>query len=308
MTAAGRGGGGGTARYGGSSPEDVLEDYRQLRIFINVFKSHERTLDMVAGLLASDVTRLANFSIAVQCNWGTFAFPDAEPFASHARSLVVLHNVLRSHLSLGHLAREWNAGLVRGFGSLRAPLADVVVLLHGDVYLSADWAVEVHAALTAPGGTFFLQQGFGDAFMAFAPDAVRTIGLFDENFCDRPSYQEGDYFLRALVYARERVSVNDAYHQRVHRPWRGKPVVLDSGKGDGLKVRGWGDAWYSRHYWNKKWPGVSPSWPQGTEFARAITKPAVPMHVLYPYFEDALINPAALGYDAAYVGVPHHDT
>ena len=82
-------------------------------------------MGLVAGLLAGDLAAL-NFSVgnSISSSAVAFAFPDAPPFRAHARSPVVLPNAQRG-AGAGHLAREYYAGLVRGFGDLLAPLADV---------------------------------------------------------------------------------------------------------------------------------------------------------------------------------------
>ena len=278
---------------------ELFSLHRVMRVFIVVFKEHARALETVRMMLTSDLLLVGNFSITVICNRGVFAFPNEEPFITYARSLLVLHNDMRSHLSRGHLARDWNTGLVRGFGSLLRPLADVVVLVQGDVQLQPTWAVSIHSALTQPepGGTFFIQQGMGDAFMALTAEAVRHIGIFDENFSDRPSYQEGDYFLRAVAYARERVSITDPKHYRMHRPHAAASVLVHSGEGDGDYVRGWGVAPVSKRWWELKWPGIAAQWPRGGIFPPDLVKsPAVKLADVYPYFECDIYDRVRKGY------------
>jgi hypothetical protein len=42
-------------------------------------------------------------------------------------------------------------------------------------------------------------------------NAVKQVGLFDERFCNI-GLQEADYFLRCLLYNKDRSSLNDIEH------------------------------------------------------------------------------------------------
>ena len=296
--------GGSSAFNGGSPAWEVLgEDFRQVRVFINVYRSHERALDMVAEMLTSDLIAL-NFSIVVMCNWHELSFPDIEPFKSHKKSLVVIPNAPRSPRAwMGLTARNWNLGLVRGFHDLKKPLADVVVLCHGDLYLRPNWAVELHKRMTEPNGLVFLTQTMGDGFMAITPLGVQYIGMFDENFSDG-GYHEGDYFLRAIAWAPpDRVSITDRHHERFHNShlWTGQSIVMGDGLGDsyaaGGRIPTVDPVRYSQYYWRAKWGDRDPSsWPRDTSYARAIEKPLCPIYYLYPFFEQGLFEHSRRGY------------
>lgn len=199
-----------------------------MRVFVVVYKKHFLAHKLVAQLLDSDL-RYLSFEITVISNWGHFTFPDAPPFANFEDSLSVIHNTIRSPRSWGHLAREWNAALMHGFGDLTNPRSDVVVLIHGDATLSGHhWAQELYAEHGgAEGdGTLFLQSGRGDIFTSITAEGVRTIGIWDEHFVDVGS-QEADYFLRAVRFGFNRVRIDDFGHYRYHRPWHRGVVVAD---------------------------------------------------------------------------------
>jgi hypothetical protein len=130
----------------------------------------------------------------------------------YEKAVTVLHNNLRPNFSLGHLARNWNQALLHGFQDLRNPASDIVVTAQDDVIFKSNWLptlLDLHRRFS------FITMGGGDAFCSYLPEAVRKIGMWDERFCSI-GYQEGDYFLRALIYNRENSSINDIQHGRVH--------------------------------------------------------------------------------------------
>lgn len=130
----------------------------------------------------------------------------------HERRVTVLHNNLRPDFSTGHLARNWNQALLHGFKDLKNPASDIVITIQDDVLFKADWLsrlADLHRRYS------FITMGAGDAFCSYLPEAVRRIGLWDERFSNI-GCQEADYFLRALIYNRERSSINDPIHGRLH--------------------------------------------------------------------------------------------
>ncbi|WP_139158941.1 glycosyltransferase family 2 protein [Vibrio sonorensis] len=122
----------------------------------------------------------------------------------------VLHNDLRPDFSTGHLARNWNQAILHGFRDLSNPRSDIVVTVQDDVLFKPDWLdklKELHKKYS------FITMGAGDTFCSYLPEAVRKIGMWDERFCNI-GFQEADYFLRALIYNREKSSINDIAHGR----------------------------------------------------------------------------------------------
>jgi hypothetical protein len=175
----------------------------RLRIFIVTYRNAPDLHNNLASLFASDA---AGAEVTVINNHSDFSL--ADEFAGRVR---VLHNVLRPDSSTGHLSRNWNQAIMLGFGSLSAPQADYVVHCQDDVVFDKNWWSYVRGMHERYS---FVTMGLGDAFCSYAPDAVRKIGLWDERFCNI-GYQEGDYFLRALVYNRDRSSINDPIHGRM---------------------------------------------------------------------------------------------
>lgn len=125
----------------------------------------------------------------------------------------VLHNVLRPDFSTGYLSRNWNQALILGFEDLENPQSDIVIACQDDTYFYPNWIsnlLELHKKYS------FVTYGWGDNFMSWKPEAVKRIGLFDERFLF--GHVGADYFLRALLFNKEKSSVNDYYHGRVFNP------------------------------------------------------------------------------------------
>jgi hypothetical protein len=179
-----------------------------INIYIVTYRSPIDLKNNIASILASG----ADVRINVINNHSDFALEPA-----HERVVTVLHNRVRPDFSTGDLARNWNTALLHGFRDLKKPASDMVITVQDDVLFKADWLprlIELHRRYS------FITMGAGDAFCSYLPEAVRKIGLWDERFCNI-GYQEGDYFLRALIYNREDSSINDRIHGRLHNAVEG---------------------------------------------------------------------------------------
>lgn len=124
----------------------------------------------------------------------------------------VVTNSTRPSFSTGHLARNWNECLIDGFKDLGNPDADIVILSQNDVHYNEniiDTLIDQHKKYS------FICAGAGDAFHSYTPNAISSVGLWDERFCNI-GWQECDYFLRQMIYNKEGSSINDHLHFRIH--------------------------------------------------------------------------------------------
>jgi hypothetical protein len=131
------------------------------------------------------------------------------------KNVNVMHNTLRPDFSTGHLSRSWNQAILHGFKNLLNPIAQIVVACQVDTIFNVDWLarlIDLHQKYS------FISAGWGDAFLSFTPDGVRAIGLFDERFCNIV-HQECDYFTRALIFNKDKSSINDFHHGKVLNPF-----------------------------------------------------------------------------------------
>ncbi len=127
------------------------------------------------------------------------------------KPIEIFHNTLRPINSCGHLTRDYNAALMHGFGSLIEPVSDWVIHVHDDSIWNPNWV----EALSKIHETYSFYAGnFGCSFCSYTVDAVKKIGLWDERFINI-GIHEGDYFLRALIYNKEKSSINDHHGNRL---------------------------------------------------------------------------------------------
>lgn len=246
-------------------------------VWIVTYNNREDLNNNLRTLFAGLDTSLINLDVNIINNHTNF-YLDFE----YLGRTKVWHNVLRSNNSLGHLARNWNQALINGFGSLNNPRVDCVITSQDDVLWSADWSNQVTAALNS---FDFVTQGVGDAVVLNTPQSVKKIGLWDERFC--PSfYHDGDYFLRALMYNKQRSSINDPAHGRILNPLGSSfaTVPAPNQPRTDAKNLSYGRAQLPHQVWMNKWP-VSPiNWSQ-----ELIDNP--PQHsscvnyITYPHFE-----------------------
>ncbi len=124
----------------------------------------------------------------------------------------VVTNETRPTFSTGHLARNWNECLIDGFRDIDNSDSDIVILCQNDVHFNEnviDTLIEYHNQYS------FISNGCGDAFHSYTIDAIKSVGLWDERFCNI-GWQDCDYFMRQMIYNKEHSSVNDPLHYRVH--------------------------------------------------------------------------------------------
>lgn len=194
----------------------------------------------------------------------------------------IFHNSTRSDQSLGHLARNWNQALIHGFKNLNYPAAHMVLCCQDDVLWEPHWCENL---LTATKTYNFISQGHGDALVVHTPEAVKAIGLWDERFS--PSfYHEGDYFLRALIYNRERTSLNDPGHGRCFNTLEQSLIKVPAQNQlrQQAKNLSYGRAELPHLVWQHKWPVPPIHWPEEliqTPPSNCLCK----NFVLYPHFE-----------------------
>ena len=124
----------------------------------------------------------------------------------------VVDNNTRATFSTGHLARNWNECLIDGFQDFKNPKADIVILSQNDVEYNEDiidTLIEYHQKYS------FITYGCGDAFHSYTLNAISSVGLWDERFCNI-GWQDCDYLFRQMVYNKDGSSINDPLHFRVH--------------------------------------------------------------------------------------------
>lgn len=202
--------------------------------------------------------------------------------SEYSSKTTVFHNYLRPDWSCGHLARDYNAALMHGFKNLKNPAIEQVVCAHDDSLWHSDWLPrleKIHEKYS------FYSGDFGCSLTSYLPEAIRKIGIWDERFCNI-GYHEADYFLRALLFNKNKSSINDYLGGRLLNPTE---VIFDHMyENINKKIHCEGSLPYhtvSRKVFEKKW-NVHPEFWDTRLFKGSIpSKPLIDTYMMYPYFE-----------------------
>jgi len=193
----------------------------------------------------------------------------------------ILHNNLRPDFSTGHLSRNWNQSIINGFKNLLNPDADILITCQDDTRFQKNYinnVIENHKNLD------LVTFGYGDNFVSYTPNAIKKIGLWDERFCGI-GYQEGDYFLRAYLFHKEYVSINDPTHLRNHKTIKNNVLLhYSSGNARGEQYHKDSKRYHmlNKKLFLKKWNIEPARWKM--EKLNNL-KPLFPSFFYYPYFE-----------------------
>lgn len=185
-----------------------------MKIYIVTYKRNDVLDALLRNLyLETDFPKYKNTEVTIINNHTDFhidqdMFPDVK----------VMHNMTRPDWSPGNLSENYNQAFLDGFRNLKKPDAQYVVTLQNDALLAPNWVenlLEMHKKYT------FVFGEFGDNFASYMPDAVRKIGMWDENFCGG-QYKEADYCIRALIHNKEKSIINDRLANLFHnaQDWR----------------------------------------------------------------------------------------
>ncbi len=180
-----------------------------VNLYIVTFRNHNGLHECLESLSNTYIPPKVTLNINVINNHSDFQMD------GKFNNVNVMHNTLRPDFSTGHLSRSWNQAIMHGFKSLSNPRAQIVVACQVDSIFGKDWLIKL---LDQHQKYSFISAGHGDAFLSFTVDGVKTIGLFDERFCNIV-HQEGDYFTRALIFNKDKSSINDFHHGRVLNPF-----------------------------------------------------------------------------------------
>ena len=206
----------------------------------------------------------------------------------------LISNEARPDFSTGHLSRNWNECLMDGFQNLNSPDADVVICCQNDVRFKGNCLEIISRNLRS---FDFMTAGSGDAACAYSVEAVKKVGLWDERICNI-GYQESDYFLRQFLYNRDRCSVNDNAHGRVHNPIESFLENSDCGYQRQCEhhLASMTHHDHSRQLVEQKWKNIKfENWDD--DFRRmVVVQPNLPQFVLYPYFEKDIPHRERIGY------------
>lgn len=180
---------------------------KNIKVFIVTYRRVEilnKTLDRLFN--HTDFSSIPNTEVNIINNHSEFSLNK-----EFEDKVSVIHNNTRPDWDTGNLARNWNEALLHGFKDLNNPDARIVVTMQNDVVLDSNWAtnlLKMHQKYT------FITGQLGDNIVSYRPEAVKKIGLWDERFIT-PANKEADYYIRALIYNKEKSLINDKVHGRM---------------------------------------------------------------------------------------------
>lgn len=248
----------------------------KIKIYIVTYNNTPILERNLKSLYESDIVDY-EYEINVINNYSVLGRLEAYP------EVKILDNVTRPDFSNGHLARNWNQGLINGFVNLNAPVCDFVILMQNDTFVKKDCfknLIKAHKEYD------FIQVGAGDQLMSFNVNAVKILGLFDERFCSI-SYQEGDYFINAVRLHPNKVSISDYMHSRLHNSL--KNIFIEPEHSLNMSFHSLEYHKYNLTLFKLKWGNVtSEGWGDTSQFRNL--SPNIQRYFLYPYFEKNILT------------------
>lgn len=229
-----------------------------------------------------------SLEITVINNFGELKLPDEFSFAK------VMNNSARPDFSTGHLSRNWNQCIMHGFENVISPNNDVVIAAQHDTMFKPNFLVNIKEHLKRYN---YMTFGAGDELQIITPESVKTIGMFDERFCGI-GYQEADYFLRALILNKDKSSINDYTHKRIHNSVENnviENVICGTYRNDAYTIESIKFHEISFRMLKQKWDGfvvfsgrIYPMehWDKYVDSLTRVPK----QYMMYPYFESYLYD------------------
>lgn len=222
----------------------------------------------------------------------------------------ILNNVMQSDWSWGYTTRNWNQSLILGFRSLNNPDCDVVVCAQDDTNYYKDWFKKLqyrHAE-----GLEFIACGLGDCFCSYTPEAIKTLGLWDERYSFL-NWSEHDYFMRASSWLGYKCAIDDQTNPEKNSVCQSHYDFYAFNQ-----EKAWGIAWkpaeneikqslrgirqatgdvLGKKLFEMKW-GTHPYDERTKSINNVGNKlvPLIPTFILYPYFEREIPDLQQKGY------------
>lgn len=249
----------------------------RIKIYIVTYNNDEVLKKNLDSIYKSDIHQY-NYSIHVINNYSILSgFYDYQ-------NIEIINNSTRPDFSTGHLSRNWNQAIINGFGNLKNPLCDIVVSMQNDTFVKQSCFTDL---LKLHEKFDFIVVGSGDQFMSYNVNAIKKIGIWDERFCSI-GYQEGDYFMSAYMFSRDKISINDYAHSRVYNPayskddWGSFLIEKDHHLNEQFHIRDWHD--YNYSLFREKW-GDLPVDNWNFSGYENYSYPKIKKYQYYPYFE-----------------------
>jgi hypothetical protein len=188
---------------------------KKIKIYIMTYKRCEVLNDTLEKLFKSDFSKVKNTEVNIINNHSEFYLrPEFK------NKVNVLHNVLRPDWSNGNISENYNQAFINGIIDLNNPDTEILVTLQNDAVVHPNWCENLNKLFNK--GYNFVTGLCGDTIVAYKPEAIKKIGMWDENL--PAQYKETDYFLRALIYNKSKSSINDIAHGILLNHEPGHPI------------------------------------------------------------------------------------
>tara|TARA_Y100000592_G_scaffold91981_1_gene153001 strand:+ start:5024 stop:5830 length:807 start_codon:yes stop_codon:yes gene_type:complete len=265
----------------------------KLKIYMVTYKGHTRLNPTLTSLFGSDLVD-HDYELNIINNHTDIRLP--EQFEGKVN---IIHNSLRPDFSWGHLSRNWNQALINGFESLAEPACDIVVCTQDDSIFRKEWVARL---LSAHERFDFVQNGHGDQFHSYKPEAVRKVGLWDERYI--MSRHAADYFWRCVMHNKDKSSFQDPRHHRIWNPlFPGEPIEKSWGwlvdpdprQIDASTPANPLDLSMSEKLMAAKFPFDPFPWTI-EKIMKAPDRTITDNHILYPYFEKDVYDLQGKGF------------
>lgn len=286
---------------------------KKIKIYILTYKRTTMLHRMLRTLFNSDFKDVPNTEVNIINNHSNFNLQ-----SEYKSRVNVIHNMCRPDWSGANQGENWNQALILGFKSLRNPDAEIVITLQNDCILHPQWCshlLKMHQKYT------FICGEYGDNIVSYRVEAVKKIGLWDENFCGG-GIRDADYLLRALYFNKKKSLINDTMHRRIWNP-HNDYLTLDIAEGlnidENLKkrpddteheiisvgIRGGVMNEYNNNYFFHKWshthrlPVTKQTWVKNWPTELKNNPPKIKKNIVlmrYPYFEKDIEDLPLKGY------------
>lgn len=177
----------------------------KIHIGIVTYNNSKDLNALLKSLVESDLME-HEYHIEVVNNHPTFYVEE------QLKSYITVYHTERENHTEGHISKDYNGIILRGFESLTNPKNDLVITIQDDNTVKPDFVknlIEFHKKYT------MVTSGPGDNFVSYMPDAIKNIGLWDESL---PSIGDADYLLRSVIWNFPHTSINDVGQERVVNP------------------------------------------------------------------------------------------
>lgn len=176
---------------------------KKIKVYIVTYKRSDILNDSLDKLFKSDFSSLDNTEVTIINNHSEFHLDD-----HFSGKVKVLHNQTRPDWSNGNLGENWNQALLHGFVDLNNPDSEYVVTMQNDTSVHPEWCGNI---LKMFENYNFIVGKIGDNLVGYTRESVKKIGMWDENFTG-VQYKEADYWIRALIFNKEKSMINDVAH------------------------------------------------------------------------------------------------